>query len=238
MQPTYLPWIGFFDLIDLVDVFVFLDDVQFTKRSWQQRNRIRTAKGLEWLTVPVKVKGAYTQRIMEARIEEPTNFQRKHIGAVRFNYERAPFFEQYYLAYASKLVEASKSGSLNLLNQELIRWLASLLGITRRFVSSSSLDPRGKRGGHLVDICKILGATTYISPVGSVGYLREEHTVFEEAGLTLVFHNYDHPEYQQCYIPFIPYASTIDLLFNLGPKSLSVIRSGRRRPLTLEEVLV
>ncbi len=109
-QPTYLPWLGYFDLLDQVDKFVLLDTVQFEKQSWQQRNRIKTPTGLMWLTVPVVFRGRLGQRIVDVEIREP-EFCRDHLRAVELNYRRAPFFGDYYPAFCELLGTASRHRS-------------------------------------------------------------------------------------------------------------------------------
>lgn len=235
MQPTYLPWLGYFDLIDQSDVFVFLDDVQFSKQSWHQRNRIRTPKGLEWLTVPVRREGRLHLLIREVKIVQGTYFPRGHIRGIEFNYKGAPYFDTYF----PKLREIlTKSGSqLCELSIRLIRWLASEIGIVGRFEISSALGAQGRRSELMVDICMRVGAEMCLSPTGSATYLAEEHEIPRRNDIEISFQNYDHPKYRQVFEPFIPYASVIDLLFNEGDKSLGIIRSGRKDSLTLQDIL-
>jgi hypothetical protein len=235
MQPTYLPWLGYFDLIDQSTIFVFLDSVQFEKQSWQQRNRIRTAKGLDWLTVPVKVTGRSRQLIRETEIVLSSLFPRKHVRSIEYNYSKAPYFNLYW----DKLHEILTSGEnlLCQLNMRLVRWLAEEFGISTHFEISSELGVNGKRTNLLVDICRRLGAKTYLSPVGSAAYLRDEHKVFEENKIQIVFQNFNHPTYHQVHEPFVPYVSAIDLLFNQGDRALEIIRSGRGAVITLEKML-
>lgn len=234
-QPTYLPWLGYFDLIDQSDVFVFLDTVQFSKQSWQQRNRIRTAKGLEWLTVPVRRKGRTHRLIREIEIGQSPSFPRHHIRAIELSYSQAPYFKSYFPKLQEILTE--REALLYQLNMRLIRWLACELGIEANFELSSTLGCEGKRSELLVEICKQVDASVYLSPLGSASYLTEEYALFQRNGIEILFHNYDHPAYPQVYKPFIPYASVLDLLFNEGKKSLEVIRSGRKELLTLQELL-
>src|SRR5215471_17205476 len=128
-QPTYLPWLGYFDLVDQVDTFVFLDTVQFEKQSWQQRNRIKTPTGLQWLTVPVVFRRRLDQRIAEVEIREP-EFWRDHLRAIELNYRRAPFFEHYFQVLGNLVRTQSTPLNLCQLTTALFRWFASDLGIT------------------------------------------------------------------------------------------------------------
>ena len=236
MQPTYLPWIGYFDLIDQADVFVFLDSVQFEKQTWQQRNRIRTANGLEWLTVPVFIKGRFGQSIRDVVIRT-TGFPDKHIRALKQHYGKAPYCGEYLGELEEIIFSARNDPSLARLNIALIRWLSDRLGIPGRFSCASELAAEGERSTRLVSILQALGATRYLSPRGSMDYLRSDRQVFGKAGIPIVVQDYAHPEYRQLYRPFEPGASAIDLLFNEGPGAAEIIRAGRRRSIPIDEVI-
>jgi hypothetical protein len=234
-QPAYLPWLGYFELLDRVDTFILLDSVQFEKQSWQQRNRVKTPTGLQWLTVPVVFRGHFGQRILEVEIRDP-EFARKHLRTVELNYRRAPFFDQYYPELAEILTERSMS-SLRDLNQHLIEWFCRVLGIAARILRSSDLNAEGKRSELLVSICRLLGADFYVSPLGSAGYLLEDMDLFTKAGIQVAFQHYEHPEYRQLFPPFQSHASVLDLIFNEGPNALPILRSGRRSMFAPAEVL-
>jgi hypothetical protein len=234
-QPTYLPWLGYFDLLDQVDQFVLLDTVQFEKQSWQQRNRIKTPTGLLWLTVPVVFRGRLGQRIVDVEIRE-TEFWHDHLRAVELNYRRTPFFGDYYPAWSELMRTASSDLRLAELNVTLLRWLTQALGNKTPMVRSSELGVVGKRTHLLAEICGVLGATTYVSPLGSAEYLLNELSVLTGRGVDVVFQHYEHPTYSQPFPPFQSHASVLDLLFNEGDKSLRVIRAGRRAPFSPAEV--
>jgi hypothetical protein len=232
-QPTYLPWIGYFDLIDQADVFVLLDDVQFEKQSWQQRNRIKSPTGLQWITVPVRFRGRLGQKIKDVEIRVP-DFWRDHLRAIELNYRRAPFFSAYYEDLSAIL---HSSGSLLVdLNTRLIEWAMVALRLTTKLMRSSELKQEGKRTELLANICRRLGATSYLSPIGAADYLLAEKETLSSRGIQVRFHNYAHPEYQQLFPPFLPYACILDLLFNVGPEAMTVIRNGRGHPLSPEEM--
>jgi len=233
-QPTYLPWLGYFDLIDQVDAFVILDSVQFEKQSWQQRNRIKTPSGLQWLTVPVVFRGRLGQSIHEVEIRDG-EFWRNHLRAIELSYRRAPFFETYFQELREKL-RCSAGSRLADLNVRLIEWLMSVLGIRTPPFFSSRLDQPGRRSELLANICSSLGASEYVSPIGSAGYLLQEIDAFERRSIEVFFQNYEHPHYRQMFSPFIPYASVLDLLFNEGQRALEIVRSGRKNLLSPEEV--
>jgi hypothetical protein len=233
-QPTYLPWMGYFDMVDQVDVFVLLDDVQFEKRSWQQRNRIKTPSGLQWLTVPVISRGRRNQLINEVEIETP-QFSRDHCRAVEHNYRRAQFFGDYFEQFSSQLI-CSEGTRLADLNIRLIEWFMKALGIGTRLVVSSTLRQSGKRTELLANLCESQRANLYVSPLGSSVYLLKDKAVLLEKGIDVVFQHYEHPEYKQLFPPFHPYASALDLIFNEGRRSIEILRSGRRTPFLLSEI--
>jgi len=225
-QPTYLPWVGYLDLMDQVDLFVVLDNVQFVKQSWQQRNRIRTAAGLQWLTVPVKLHGRFGRLISEVEIREP-DFHVDHLRAVELAYRRTPNFDAYFSEIREQL-SIRQSELLVDLTLSLLTWIAEKLPIKTPLVRASTLGQSGKRTELLANICSTLGATTYISPAGSADYLLLEEDLLTERGVEVLFHHYEHPAYRQLHKPFTPFASAIDLMFNEGAEALSIIRSGRR----------
>ena len=228
MQPTYLPWLGYFDLIDQSDCFVFLDSVQFNKRSWQQRNRIKGPDGQITLTVPVLSKGKREQLICEAKIDDTTNFFQKHLKTIHQNYGKAPYFSTYYQSFSEIL-----SGSHKLLcelNIEIIHWFMGQLGIQSKTIRSSSFNVSGKKAELLCDICQRIGGSVYLSAQGSKEYI-DQNNPFGEKGIKLIYHDFQHPEYNQLFGSFIPYLSVLDLLFNEGPSSLDIIRSGRKNDL-------
>jgi hypothetical protein len=232
-QPTYLPWLGYFDLIDQVDTFVLLDDVQFEKQSWQQRNRIKTPAGLQWLTIPVVFRGRLEQKIKDVEIRVP-DFWRDHIRAIELNYRRAPFFDHYYEPV--KQILSCAGLGLSQLNERLIEFFMNSLELRTALVRSSALNQEGQRTERLANLCESLGASEYFSPIGSAAYLLAEKEKLQSRGVQILFQNYTHPEYEQLFPPFVPYASALDLLFNVGPQSMELIRRGRGKPLTVEEV--
>jgi hypothetical protein len=231
-QPTFLPWLGWYDLVDQVDLLILLDDVAFSKQSWQQRNRIRTPAGLSYLTVPVHTSGRLGQRICETKISGNL-FVQKILRTIAQNYARARHFDRYYPELCSVFEKSVVSESLSDLNCALIEWLALQLGVATRSVRSSRLGVGGKRGAHVAMLCEHVGANSYISPPGAEDYLIEDRTEFDERLIAVNIHVYEHPVYRQCFEPFEPYASALDLLLNEGDLAGDIMRSGRRasRPL-------
>jgi hypothetical protein len=229
MQPTYLPWLGYFDLMDQVDLFVILDNVQFVKQSWQQRNRIKTPKGLEWMTLPVLHQGRFGQLIKDVEISEP-NFWKKHTRSLEVNYGKARHFGFYFPNLMSFFERGEPWRCLGDLNISLIEWLSGTLGLKTPVVRASTLDVDGKRSSLIAEICSLVKADEYLSPIGSADYLLKEIDEFTKREIKVFFQNYSHPTYTQRFKTFLPFASVIDLIFNEGPRSIGIIRDGRGEP--------
>lgn len=223
MQPTYLPWLGYFDLMDQADCFVFLDTVQFVGQSWQQRNRIKTAQGAQWLTVPIVRE--FPQRIDRVRVNEASGWRVKHWRAVEQNYRRAAHWDKYAEGLAELFL--ARHGLLADWNVMWIRWLCEQFEIGTVLVRASNLNAAGSREELLGNICMELGADVYLSPLGSAVYWKDD-SVFAAGGIEVEFQHYVHPEYRQLYPPFVSHLSALDLLLNEGEKGLEVLRSGRR----------
>jgi WbqC-like protein family len=226
-QPTYLPWLGYFDLIDQVDTFVALDTVQFERRSWQQRNRIKASRGLLFLTVPVVVKGRFAQRISEVEIES-NHFVRKHLGSIETNYRKTPYFKRYFPEFAAILETCGAGSKLSDLNLRLIQWLCGVLGIQTPLLRASAMSQEGARSVLLLNLCRSLRADSYLSALGSADYLLEDVPLFSAAAITVAFQHYEHPHYVQQFPPFRSHSSVIDLIFNHGEHSLEILRRGRK----------
>jgi hypothetical protein len=237
MQPTFLPWVGYFDLIDQADVFVFLETVQFEKQTWQQRNRIRTSNGLEWLTVPVFIKGKFGQLIREVEIRT-TDFPHKYIKTLGQHYGKTPYYREYKEELEGILMSVRKDPSLARLNITLIQWLSRQLGVSSRFITASELFVEGKRSERIISILRRVGADLYMSPQGSLDYLLKDRAIFKAGGFPVLIHNYTHPKYRQQYKPFTPGASAVDLLFNEGPGASSIIRAGRLASIPLDKFVM
>ena len=229
MQPTYLPWMGYFDLMDQSDVFVFLDDVQFSRRSWQQRNKIKTTAGSQWLTVPVMRNHGPEVRevdIREVGIDNTFDWASKHLKAIKFNYNRAKCFRDY--SDEIETVYGSRWEKLFDLNVSLILRIAKLLGIKSTIIFSSQLAVAGSKTEKLVGLCKRVNADIYLSPVGSAEYINE-NDIFNDHGIQLKYHSFRFPQYQQLHGDFITHMSVLDLMLNEGKSSIEIIRNGRLR---------
>jgi hypothetical protein len=218
-QPQYLAWTGYFHKIFKSDVFVFLDNVQYKKREYQNRNQIRTKNGVQWLTVPVLNSKERFIKIKEACIDSSQDWAGKHWKALYLNYNRSPFFKEYADFFHN--LYNQKWESLKDLNIYIIKGINKILNIDKVIYIESDLEIKNTKTGRIIDICKKLGADTYLSGIGGKAYLEEE--LFTTAGLKLQYQQFKHPEYMQCHAPFTPNLSMVDLLFNCGPKSAAII---------------
>jgi hypothetical protein len=218
-QPQYLPWLGYFDKLDRCDVFCLLDTVQYKKNEFQNRNRIKTADGWQWLTVPVTY--SFPQRIAEVGVNQTVDWQRKHLQALKTNYSKAPFFDIYYASF-EEFYQKSYEMVVQV-NVASIELLMGFLGLERELVLASSLrleteDPTLR----LVGICRNLGGDFYLSGRDGAKYMDVD--IFASNQIDIIYQDFKHPQYPQCYGPFEPNMSVVDLLFNCGPESLATIR--------------
>lgn len=218
MQPTFLPWLGYFNLLSQADVFVFLDTVQFERRSWQQRNRIKTVLGEKIISVPVKKSGLRDQKIMDVKFADNWPHQRKKmVETLRINLMKTSFFSQYFDSFVEHLQKDVET--LADLNISLVQWGCDELSIGTRMLKASDLGVPGKKERLLNNICLALSATTYLSPEGSKVYLGPGE-IFEENGIKIIFQRYPHPIYKQVFGDFISHLAFVDGLFNLGSTKL------------------
>jgi hypothetical protein len=221
-QPQYLPWLGYLDKLARADVFVLLDTVQFKKSEWQNRNRIRTAQGWQYLTVPVLHE--FPQRLDRVRINNQTDWRRKHLQALETHYRKAPHYDHYVPQFRE--LYAVDWDLLAPLNGAILGLLAGAWGITTKVLSAGQFAAREEQTGRLVDLCKAVGADCYLAGAGGRDYMNLQE--FNTAGITVEFQDFTHPEYAQVYSPFIPGMSAVDLLFNCGPEGIDLLRTVRR----------
>ena len=216
LQPGYLPWLGFFDLMKRCDVFVIEDSLKYTKQDWRNRNRIRTRQGWVYLTVPVE-KGATGKRIRDVSIDNSRDWASRHYTLLRENYRHAPYWDQ----YAPFLEESFRRSWTNLheLDLHFIEFFAREFQIAtpRRLLSELGVEFTGDKTGDLVDLARAAGGTTFIE--GSTGKSFVNVEQFQAAGLEVLFQVYDCRPYPQQFEPFVSHLSAIDLLLNLGPAS-------------------
>ena len=218
-QPQYLPWLGYFHKIYSSDAFVFLDNVQYKDREYQNRNRIRTKDGWMWLTVPVlKNNGSYPN-ISDVRIDNLQDWRKRHWRSLISNYGQAPFFKQ-YRDFFEDLYRRDWNALVDL-NIYIVKEMMSLLGIEKPVYMESGLGIGTKNTKRIIDICSALKADTYLSGAGGKAYLDEK--LFVSGGVDLKYQEFAHPEYKQRYEPFEPFMSAVDLLFNHGGDSLKIL---------------
>lgn len=219
-QPEHMPWLGFFHKIAMADVYVVLDNVQFRKDYFQNRNQIRTRYGKSWITVPVRNKDKL-MLIKDVEISYEHAWVKRYLNLVAENYAQSPFCDRYIHELTQIIKNEYKY--LSELNIDIIMFLLKDLDLQTRVVRASEQGlPYGKGGTAVnLNICKALGASVYISGISGKDYLDEMS--FRNNGIEVVYQNFHHPIYKQLYEPFLPCMSVIDLLFNHGPNSLDII---------------
>lgn len=213
VQSNYIPWKGYFDMIAAVDEFILFDDMQYTRRDWRNRNKIKTPQGLQWLTVPVIVKGRYHQKIRETEIAG-SEWASDHWRALKQNYRRTACFSE-IAGWLEPLYRSHSYSHLSGLNRTFIEQICAYLGITTVIRNSWDYQLSDGKTERLADICRQAGATRYISGPAARGYLEEP--VFEEQSIAVDWFQYeDYPEYPQLWGPFCHQVTILDLLFNCG----------------------
>ena len=219
-QPEHLPWLGFIHKVMNVDEFVLLDNVQFRKNYFQNRNKIRTKEGWQWLTVPIK-KFHSNQKINEIKISYSQDWQSQNLDVIKNSYIKAKYFDVYFKDFEK--IYKSEFRLLRDLNIELIKFILQKLGIhTKLHISSELLDDPGQGGTNVtLNICKKLNADIYLSGAFGKDYL--DISKFEKENIKVKFQDFKHPVYEQLYDQFVPDMSSIDLLFNYGKDSLDII---------------
>lgn len=213
LQSNYIPWKGYFDLIAAVDEFILYDDMQYTRRDWRNRNQIKTPQSVQWLTIPVQVKGKYYQSIRETEIDG-TVWARDHWKTLSQNYRRAPFFSE-IAAWLEPLYLAEPQAHLSQSNRRFIEAVCSYLEI-KTIISNSWDYPLSEgKSERLADLCAAAGGNEYISGPAAKSYIDE--SVFRERGIRLSWFDYEgYPEYPQLWGDFTHGVSILDLLFNCG----------------------
>lgn len=221
LQSNYIPWKGYFDLIAAVDEFIVFDDMQYTRRDWRNRNQIKTPNGVQWLTVPVKVKGRYYQKICETEIDG-NDWAVLHWKTLEQNYRRAPHFDEVSTWLRPLFIDGSFT-NLSKLNCCFIKSICDYLQIKTKISHSWDYALVEGKTERLADLCLQAGAKCYVSGPSAREYLNEK--VFEERGLSLFWFNYEgYPEYSQLWGDFTHRVSILDLLFNTGRDSYRYMR--------------
>jgi len=223
LQSNYIPWKGYFDLINSVDEFILYDDVQFTRRDWRNRNKIKTPQGIVWLTIPVKVKDRYYQKIKETEVSS-TTWAASHWKTLQYNYARAPFFDTYAPTFAEIYDQLAQETLLSRINFTLLKAICGILGIRTQLSWSMDYELVEGKTERLVNLCQQAGGDTYLSGPAAQDYLQPE--IFEQAGITLAYYDYSgYPEYPQLFPPFEHSVSILDLLLNVGPDAPRYMKS-------------
>lgn len=218
-QPQYLPWLGYFDKIARADVFVLLDTVQYKKNEWQNRNRIKTAAGPQWLTVPVLYR--FGQQIRDVEINAKERWQHKHRQALISNYRKVPYWSMLEPFFSE--VFSHPWRTIGELNIAVVRGLVEILEIGTPMFVASELPPFPEDPDErLIAITQYFGADTYLAGSGGHNYMDLDK--YRHAGITVLFQEYHHPVYNQLFGEFVPYLSVVDLIYNEGPKSLAILR--------------
>ncbi len=221
-QSNYIPWKGYFDAINTVDEFVIYDDMQYTKRDWRNRNKIKTKDGLQWLSVPVEVKGKYFQKINETIISE-AGWRALHWKTITHSYSQAPYFKQYKDLFEAAYIHQTET-NLSKVNYFFIKLICDMLEIKTSIRWSSEFILAEGKTERLVNICKEEGATDYYSGPAAKDYMDE--SLFEKENIKVHYFDYSgYPVYQQLHGDFENGVSIIDLIFNEGPNAKNFMKS-------------
>ena len=222
IQSNYIPWKGYFDMINAADVFVVYDEMQYTKNDWRNRNRIQTQNGVQWLTIPVLMSGKFGQKINETEVMN-NRWRKKHWKTIVQNYAKTPYFDTYKGVLEAAYLDASET-NLSEINVAFIKLINQLLGIDTEIVLSKNLQFSGDRNERLIDILKHFQATTYISGPAAKSYMNRE--LFASNNIQVEWADYSgYPEYPQKYLPFEHGVTILDLLFNEGPNAPKFMKS-------------
>ena len=220
-QPVYLPWLGLFHKIALADLFCFFDIVQYQRKDYNNRNKIKTGNGELWLSVPVESKGHLNKNVAEILIVQD-NWAKKHLKSIELNYKKAPFFQNYFPELQSILINNSKY-TLGSLNLKLLEYFMECLSINTPIIKASEHSFNGFGSDLVLDMCIKLGADNYI--FGEQGKNYADVDAFKAKKIIVEFQNYTHPIYNQVGRTFLPYMSIVDLLFNEGERSYDILMS-------------
>jgi hypothetical protein len=214
-----MPWLGYLDKMDRCDVFVFLDNVQYKKNEYQNRNRIKTSHGWQWLTVPTHYK--FPQKINEVPVDNGNNWPAKHLNSLRANYGKSPYFKKYMEHFTAFYEQDWRL--LSEVNMASVILLKELFAIKSETVIASEMEGLSDEPSQrLVDICAGLGADTYLAGTDGIKYM--DVNIFRDAGINVIFQEFHHPVYKQMFNDFEYFMSAIDLIFNCGEKGMDIIR--------------
>ena len=221
LQSNYLPWKGYFDIINMVDLFIFYDDVQYTTKDWRNRNRIKTRDGVQWLTIPCP--SSRSQLICDIRLTDP-HWQQKHWRTICYHYSKARYFEE-YRHFFENIYTGRTWHSLSQFNQYTIQLISKrFLFSNTRFEDSRQYTLQGQKEERVLDLLDQCGASSYLCGPSAQSYIIEDH--FIEAHIELIWMDYSgYPVYDQLYPPFDHHVTILDLIFNEGPHTMDYMKS-------------
>lgn len=223
LQSNYIPWKGYFDLINLVDEFILYDDMQYTRRDWRNRNKIKTFGGVKWLTIPVEVKGKFFQRIKDTRVADH-KWAENHWKAIQMNYAQAPWFKELASWLEALYRQAEQMNFLSEINYMFLTAICDYLGIQTKITWSSDYVLKEGKTERLVELVKSAGGSYYLSGPAAKDYIVDEY--FEQAGVKLVYMDYsEYPVYPQLHGEFCHGVSILDLLLQEGPNAPQYMKS-------------
>jgi len=222
LQSNYIPWKGYFDMINMVDEFILYDDMQYTKRDWRSRNKIQTPQGLKWLSIPVEVKGKYFQKISETKVSDKS-WTKKHWSMIKHNYSKAPYFKEYKDLFEDLYLNCDEE-YLSQVNYKFIVAICKILGITTKIRWSSEFELIDGQTEKLLGICKDCNADIYLSGASAKSYFDEE--LAQKENIEVQWMDYSsYPEYTQLHKPFEHGVSILDLIFNEGSNATKFMKS-------------
>ncbi|MFY0592628.1 WbqC family protein [Roseivirga sp.] len=222
-QSNYIPWKGYFDSISIADYFVVFDEMQYTRRDWRNRNKIKTINGLQWLTVPVDVKGKFFQKINETKIADK-NWVEKHWKSLVHNYSKAPYFEDYKILVNEWYREAFHCDTITDVNMVFLKGIGEFLGVKAKFLFSRDFNLVDDKTERLVAICQELNGTDYYTGSAAKAYMQEDF--FKKQSINVHYFDYSgYPEYKQLHGDFEHGVSILDMIFNLGPDCKNYMKS-------------
>lgn len=225
-QSNYIPWKGYFDLINSVDEFILYDDMQYTRRDWRNRNKIKTPNGPQWLTIPVEVKGKYYQKINETKISD-ANWHKKHLLSLKQNYSKSNCFKEIFPFVEKIYLESVKLKFLSEVNAKFINEICQFLKINTKITFSSEYEIIGSNPTeNLINVCKQSKAKEYFTGPAAKAYIDE--SCFFKENIDLIYFDYtNYREYKQLFQGFSHNVTILDMLFNLGENTVSYLKTNK-----------